>query len=83
MRAEDYDDMLEDMSDWGVRVFLPRVFGELAGLAKLPPLGLSLFGYYGAVFNAPAFADPELQQSMRALAEAGRLAIEFGRQVRV
>jgi hypothetical protein len=83
MRAEDYDDMLEDMSDWGVRVFLPRVFGELAGLAKLPPLGLSLFGYYGAVFNAPAFADLELQRSMRALAEAGRLAIEFGRQARL
>jgi hypothetical protein len=83
MKVEDYDALLEDMSDWGVREFLPRVFSELAGLANLPPLGLSLFGYYGVIFNAAAFADPQLQRSMQALLEAGKLAVEAGTQMRL
>lgn len=39
MKADDYDDFLEDPSDWAVRVYLPRAFRELEGLAMLPPLG--------------------------------------------
>ena len=46
MNAEDYDDFLEDMSDFAIRTYLPRAFGSLEGLSSLPPLAMSLFGYY-------------------------------------
>ncbi len=48
MRAEDYDAFLADPADWSIRVYLPRVFGELEGLSLLPHLGMASLGYYSA-----------------------------------
>jgi hypothetical protein len=39
MKAEDYDAFLADPADWGIRQYLPRVFGELQGLGMLPTIG--------------------------------------------
>ena len=46
MKAEDYDDFLEDPADWAIRVYTPRAFSKLEGLSMLPPLGMWMFGYY-------------------------------------
>ena len=75
MKVEDYDDFLEDPADWGIRVFLPRVFSELNGLSLLPPLGLSTFGYYG-MLNVGIFNHPEVEKALRALAKASQLQAE-------
>ena len=69
MKAEDYPAFLEDTSDWAIRTYLPRAFSELEGLALLPPLGMSLFGYYN-LFSSPVLLAPPVQQALAALNEA-------------
>jgi len=44
MKADEYDLFLKDPSDFLVRCYLPRVYGALAPLAKLPPLHTLLSG---------------------------------------
>jgi hypothetical protein len=72
MKAEDYDAFLADPSDWAVRTYLPRVFGELQGLSLLPPLPFALFGYYALFQFGHLFALPEMVSAFEALAKAGR-----------
>ena len=48
MNADEYDEFLNDPSDWTVRKYLPRIFGALEGLAMLPPLSSMLVGYAGS-----------------------------------
>jgi uroporphyrinogen-III decarboxylase len=72
MKAEDYDAFLEDPSDWAIRTYLPRVFENLEGLSLLPPLPISLLGYYGAMQYGNLFAQPELIKAMEAMLEAAK-----------
>jgi len=72
MKPEDYDRFLADPSDWAIRVYLPRVFGKLGGLALLPPLAMAALGYYGLIRNLQELAKPELEDTFRALAAAAQ-----------
>jgi uroporphyrinogen-III decarboxylase len=74
MKAEDYDDFIEDPGDWAVRVLLPRVFTELEGLSLLPPLGIGSQGFYGLMPNLTIFNDPKMVKTMQALVEAAQAA---------
>jgi hypothetical protein len=76
MKAEDYDHFIEDPADWGIRKYLPRVFGELEGLSLLPPLGLFTFGYYSMMQNLPTFANEALVKSFQALARAAQSQVQ-------
>jgi uroporphyrinogen-III decarboxylase len=69
MKAEDYPAFLEDPSDWAIRTYLPRAFSELEGLALLPPLGMSLFGYYN-ILNMPVLTAPPVQAAFAAINKA-------------
>ena len=40
MKADEYDLLLNDTSDFLVRCYLPRVYGILAPAGKLPPLNM-------------------------------------------
>jgi hypothetical protein len=71
MKAEDYDEFLEDPADWAVRVYLPRAFGKLEGFSLLPPLGMFLFGAYNLI-NLSAFTAPPLLASFQAFAKAAQ-----------
>ncbi len=75
MKAEDYDEFLEDPSDWAVRVYLPRAFSALAGFSLLPPLGMNLFGCYN-IFGAGVLTAPPLADSFRAYARAAQIVAE-------
>ncbi len=77
MKADDYDDFLEDPADWGVRVYLPRAFSSLEGLSMLPPLGMFNFGYYN-LMNIGVLATPPVAAALRALGEAAQAAVEAG-----
>jgi uroporphyrinogen-III decarboxylase len=87
MKAEDYDALLEDPSDYAVRTYLPRAFSKLEGLSMLPPLGMSLFGYYNtlnlSVLSAPpvAAAIDALQKASQAVSTAGARAAESSRRM--
>jgi hypothetical protein len=69
MTPEDYGPFLKDPADWSVRVYLPRAFAKLEGLAALPPLGMAAFGTYN-LFNLGGFTKPPIADALRALADA-------------
>ena len=48
MKADEYDEFLNDPSDWTVRKYLPRIYSSLEGLGMMPTLTSMLVGYAGA-----------------------------------
>jgi hypothetical protein len=74
MKEDEYDMFLNDPSGFMIRRYLPRIYGALAPLAKLPPLD-SMF--MGLEFLTPLFASPEFLEMAKHLAAAGRHVQEF------
>ncbi len=64
MKADEYDALLSDPSDFIVRRLWPRIFGALKGLEKLPPLH-NLYSY--SVGMLTAFGTPEVAEALDAL----------------
>lgn len=64
MSPDEYDDFIEDPSDYLLRTYLPRCAGAFAGFRKLPPL-TPLVAI--PVAYMLAFADPEVRASVQAL----------------
>ena len=69
MKAEDYDKFLENPSDWAIRTYLPRAYGQLEGFAMLPPLGMFLAGSYN-VLSLGAYTLPPIMAAFQAFAKA-------------
>ncbi len=46
MPAEEYDEFIENPSDWMIRRYMPRIYGALKPFSKLPGI-LDQFYYYG------------------------------------
>ncbi len=60
MKAEEYDLFLSDPSDFVVRYFLPRLYGSLEPLEKLPPLrNMVRGGFFGGILGI--LASPEFR----------------------
>lgn len=74
MKADEYDLFLKDPADFSIRVYLPRVYGTLAPLAKLPPLNMLYSGGVGGGLEGVAalFATPEFQEMGKALTKIGQ-----------
>jgi uroporphyrinogen-III decarboxylase len=68
MKADEYDDLIGDPSDWAMRTFLPRVVRSLTPLSALPPL-ISLLGFPSG-FVAPA-ANPVVRKALQAMIDSG------------
>jgi uroporphyrinogen-III decarboxylase len=68
MKADEYEAFITDPSDYCLRTFLPRALGAAASLNKLPPLTSLLGKPQGLLF---ALGQPDVQQALRKLAEAG------------
>ncbi|HYA41471.1 MAG TPA: uroporphyrinogen decarboxylase family protein [Syntrophobacteraceae bacterium] len=76
MKAEDYDHFIADPTDYWLRVWLPRTHGALKGFAQMPPLYASV----ELAMVAPwlcALGAPPVQESLKALTEAGRISFEW------
>lgn len=75
MRAEEYDALIADPETYFRRTLLPRHASAFAPLAKLDP-----FSDYLEAFSLPlnilAFADPEVIDGLRRLAEAAEASLE-------
>lgn len=76
MKAEEYDVFLNDLADFNIRCLLPRSYGLLAPLAKLPPLD-SLMGFLP--FHVMAI--PEFASMLEKLSGIAREAMEWQKQV--
>jgi len=78
MKTDEYDIFLNDPTGFMIRRYLPRIYGTLAPLAKLPPMD-SMF--MGLEYLTPLFASPEFLEMAKRLAEAGRHVEEFRKTV--
>jgi hypothetical protein len=70
MKADEYDLFLSDPSDFTLRYFLPRLFGVLSPVSKLPPLRTLSSGGFPAIVSL--FATPEFRQLGEILYRAGQ-----------
>jgi hypothetical protein len=68
MKADEYDDLIEDPTDFWLRKYLPRVFGALAPLAEL--------ARFTEIYEIPTrhlalFGRPDVQAALKSLMKAG------------
>jgi len=67
MKEDEYDLFLSDPTDFLIRRYLPRMYGSLAPLAKLPSLSLMT----NIEMLTELFISPDFKKVARALARAG------------
>jgi hypothetical protein len=75
MKEGEYDIFLSDPSDFLLRHYLPRIYGTLEPLAKLPPIRNMVGGFFGGIIGILALPEfKELGEKLsRAAAEQDRL----------
>ncbi len=73
MKADEYDQYMNDPAEYMLRVHVPRTSDKLAGLANLPKLSEIGFGQMGIQMLAAAFSDPSLDRAIRTLQQASRV----------
>jgi uroporphyrinogen-III decarboxylase len=72
MLPEEYDEFIENPSDWMIRKYIPRIFGALKNFEMLPGIP-DQFYYYGAVSaGLAAMGTPEVQEAFQSLLKAAR-----------
>jgi len=76
MTADEYDILIADPSFFFRNFYLPRVFGALDALKMLPPL-TGILEMYGVAFNFIPFALPPVQETFKALFDAGAEALKW------
>jgi hypothetical protein len=76
MKPEEYDLLLMDPSFYFRNFYLPRVFGALEGFTMLAPHTATL-EMYGLAFNYVPYALPPVQNTFKALFEAGAEALKW------
>ncbi|MBN2077285.1 MAG: hypothetical protein JW762_17190 [Dehalococcoidales bacterium] len=74
MTADEYDLFITDPSGFVIRRYLPRVYGALQPLTKLPPMGAMFFGFEGL---AGLFTRPEFVKFASDMYKAGERMNEF------
>jgi hypothetical protein len=74
MKADEYDMFLTDPTGFMIRRYLPRIYGVLEPLTKLPPLDSIYMGFDGLT---PLFASPEFVKMAKHLAKAGKHVEKF------
>jgi hypothetical protein len=74
MKEDEYDLLMNDPTDFMLRCYLPRVYGALEPLAKMPSISYMYMGFEGLT---TLFNKPEFKQMARALAKAGREVEKF------
>lgn len=73
MKADEYDELIDDPSYFFMTKVLPRTCGNLQGLTGFPYPPAML--YTGLTVNCAAFGTPEMKQAMDTLHEAGKQAL--------
>jgi len=76
MKADEYDALLYDPSDYALRTYMPRIFGTLEPLRMLPPLSAMLNGYAGVGITS-VLAIPDIAKALESLQKAGLAAMEW------
>ena len=76
MTAEEYDDFLEDPSDYWIRTHMPRILGALEPFTKLTS-AVYMIEQIHVVTNVSRYGLPEVQAALEKLMRAGREALAW------
>jgi hypothetical protein len=76
MKADEYDDLINDPSGFHMSVFLPRICGALKSFEKFPPL-VNLRHMSTMFAGTFPFSLPEIQETFKILMEAGAEAARW------
>ncbi len=78
MKANEYDALIQDPSDYFRGVYFPRIFASLQGLSHLAPLTnvLEIYGGFTTV-NLMLYGLPPVQDALKKLMEAGSEALKW------
>ena len=78
MKEDEYPELFRDPGSFYLRKLLPRLAGNLKGLAKLPPLETAALGYvWPSVL--PALADPDVTLALETLLDTSRKQVAWVR----
>jgi len=77
MQADEFDQFLNDPTDFLLRCFLPRIMGSLNGFQELPPFSELTYSYFEAAALGEAIASPNVLQSLETLIKAGKEMIKW------
>ena len=80
MRADEYDLLIDDPTDYLLHYYLPRVAGGLSGFAKLAS-PLDMVEIVGGPPWMMRWADPDVQASIAKLTAAGQEAAVWGGKI--
>jgi hypothetical protein len=82
MKADEYDALIQDPSDFFRSTYFPRVFGALEAFNVLGPMTdvLEIYGGFTTV-NFMPYGLPAVQQALKKLVEAGAEALKWGEVV--
>jgi uroporphyrinogen-III decarboxylase len=69
MKADEYEDLLRDPSDYWLRTYLPRIFGAFQGFRMISPLTDILEIPTGQLMP---LANPQVQETLQKLIDAGK-----------
>jgi uroporphyrinogen-III decarboxylase len=76
MRADEYDALIHDPSNFMSNSYFPRVFGALDAFKMLPTL-TGILEIYGSAYNFIPFGLPPMQAALKALMDAGNEAVKW------
>jgi hypothetical protein len=76
MKADEYDDLMQDPSNFWRSVYMPRIFGALEGFKMLNPL-TTILEMYGLAIFLLQYGLPPVQATYKALLEAGDEALKW------
>jgi uroporphyrinogen-III decarboxylase len=76
MKADEYEALINDPTDFVLRMFLPRVCGSLKALEGLLPIR-EWFGYYSMYTQLAVLGTPEGKEAVNALLKAGEATLNY------
>ncbi|MBI2829962.1 MAG: hypothetical protein HYX81_02255 [Chloroflexi bacterium] len=80
MRADEYDALIQDPSDFWLRTYLPRIFGALEPLKRLRSLEHANEMPFTSTYLA-AYGSPEVRSAFEALLAAGEEAVKWSEAI--
>lgn len=80
MKADEYDALIRDPSDYWLRRYMPRIFGALQPLEKLGSIGALLQMPFTSSYLV-AFGRPDVREALEKLMTAGEEAVRWRRAV--
>lgn len=81
MKADEYELLMTDPTDFMLRVYLPRTVGSMEAFAGFPKLGSAGLGFGGAMMLAEMLVRPEVAEVIDRLQKAGRESIEWRKRI--